>query len=897
VGIVVVLAVALSGKEPPAPPPAAAVPPKKAEPPPPPKVEAPKPAPTPPKPAEIAPPPSRPAPSPAPDPQSEFKAHLEARRAKAVERLEEAKGELAKERAEEEKSLAALRTRLAGKTLSLTLRDGKTIAGAAVRDYTLHDLKIEAGGSPRQLLWEELAPASILAAADFLFDPKSPRDQFDRGRLFIARRMWKDASAAFERAAQIGEGYASRVLEFSSILDRLLSDSGALRGSARRLGRDGLRVSYDFADPKQLEEWTPGLVLSGKAAVLEAKQPLRVYLRGESDEDTDQLLGFRGELNVDLKMSADAPVTFHLFAGPKSSYLLELGPAGIQLSHQAGPGAKKPLGKSDQAKLAAGKTHDVRILARDRKFTVLLDGKEAFSAADAVADKDAPLPHGAFGLSLEKGKLTIQSPLVLQGSVDPNDLDKRIGRVEVLLRRALTPELSEIREQRERTLADKALGVEKENVLSAQHPRFSFKTNQDLARASELKKALEFGHFGDGPGLFMPDQWLEETGEMIRKYPEIPWLCFIRANFNRERQNRPAALADVRKALETFPEFHEAHALHGEMLLDSGDADGALRAANRAIELRPDYVEAYTVRALATYTKTPQAIESYLGDLALARKLDPGHAEPFTWQRILKYQSRGPRDLGCRFDHETEHYRITTDISPEAAKRYGENLEAAWRYYRDTLRGQFRRDPRRKPRVAIFNTAENYYTYFELLSENRGEWTLGVFRPALNELVLFESLDLEETNHVLYHEAVHQFVHLLAGESPPFWYNEGIAEYAGGIVVKDGKVVATGALLRGRLTVIQWTLEVNSELPFKKIMCESPREFYSGPTHIKYAQAWSMVHFFHEYEKGKYKGLIQRYHDRILEGASPTQAFDEVFAKDVETLQKEWKEYVKKLKP
>jgi hypothetical protein len=58
-----------------------------------------------------------------------------------------------------------------------------------------------------------------------------------------------------------------------------------------------------------------------------------------------------------------------------------------------------------------------------------------------------------------------------------------------------------------------------------------------------------------------------------------------------------------------------------------------------------------------------------------------------------------------------------------------------------------------------------------------------------------------------------------------------------------------------------------------------------------------MVHFFHEYEKGKYKPHIQKYHDRILEGTPPAQAFDEVFGKDAETMQKEWKDYVKKLKP
>ena len=58
-----------------------------------------------------------------------------------------------------------------------------------------------------------------------------------------------------------------------------------------------------------------------------------------------------------------------------------------------------------------------------------------------------------------------------------------------------------------------------------------------------------------------------------------------------------------------------------------------------------------------------------------------------------------------------------------------------------------------------------------------------------------------------------------------------------------------------------------------------------------------MIHFFYEFEKGKYRSLIERYHERILDGATPQQAFDDVFAAGAEQLQKEWKDYVKTLKP
>src|SRR6185295_8366923 len=290
-----------------------------------------------------------------------------------------------------------------------------------------------------------------------------------------------------------------------------------------------------------------------------------------------------------------------------------------------------------------------------------------------------------------------------------------------------------------------------------------------------------------------------------------------------------------------------------------------------------------------------KSMQAFMEDLDIARKLDPQDSTAVTVQRMLKYQRLGPRELGCRFDYETPHYRVTCDISAEAAKRYGDNLEAAFRHYIASFKGA---SPRMgaKPRVAIFNTAENYYTYFELLSEDRGENTLGVFRPSLNELVLFESTDLAETNHTLYHEAVHQFMTLLTNRTPPFWFNEGIAEYMGSVKVQDGKVLEKGLVLKDRLPYAQLAIEVKADLAFDKIMNETPREFYSGQVGLKYAQAWSMIHFFYEYEKGKYRALIEEYFELLRAGRTPRDCFDAVFKAKQETLQKEWRDFTKSLK-
>jgi tetratricopeptide (TPR) repeat protein len=588
-------------------------------------------------------------------------------------------------------------------------------------------------------------------------------------------------------------------------------------------------------------------------------------------------------------------VTFHLFSGPAGGYEIDLGPAGAALfkidPKAAEKDRRKQLAKSEKGKLAAGKACDVRVNVTYPRFKVTIDGAEALSAEDGPVSVTADPPKGAFGFGIEKGKLKIEAPLEIEGRAETAELERRIGDTEVMVRRALDPDLEQIERDRARRKAMNLLGETRELSFSPEHIYYLNRLQPDFHRYEELKK-----HIGGIPDKQTPEQWKEEMDALIVKHPDVPSLYHVRAMFRHDHQDLAGALADLRKAVELFPDFHEALTLQSEILLQRQEPEAALEAVRRALEARADFVEGYVTRARCVYA-TSGSLEAFMQDLDIARRLDPQDSSALTVQRMLKYQRLGPRELGCRFDYETPHYRVTTDISPEASKRYGDNLEAAFRQYSSAFKGASARSGA-KPRVSIFMTAENYYTYFELLSEDRGQNTLGVFWPGLNELVLFEkSGDMSDTNHTLYHEAVHQFMTLLTNRTPPFWYNEGIAEYMGSIKVQDGKVLEKGLVLRDRLPYAQLAIEVKAELPFDKIMNETPREFYSGNVGLKYAQAWSMIHFFYEFEKGKYRPLIEEYFESLRAGRTPRDCFDKVFKEKQETLQKEWRDFTKGLKP
>jgi tetratricopeptide (TPR) repeat protein len=885
----VVIALAVKGKSkapPPEEPKREAV--RKHIPPPPdpvPPKPVPKPEPVPEPKPEPKPEPQPQTPPAAPDAEAEFRARLEEKRKKARARVEEIRREMAEEKRASDEADRALRDRLSKKSFAAALRSGATHSGATIRSFTFTDVELEAGGKTVALPWDALAPASILAAADAIYDFSSADRQFERGRFLVARRLWKEALESFQRAVKIDENLQSKVDEVKDLLERLVSGQGSFKGAARRLGADGLSLAYDWKSDAQAGDFSHGLKIEKGAAVLQSEKKSGVAI---------QEVEFLDEVDLDLKITATGKVTVFLFAR-EGAYEIEMGPDASAL-FRAEPQAaekRKELARDAKAAIPKGKPVAVRVTARDRGFKLFLDRKEVLAYADPPAQAEQPPLKGRVGFSVEGGKLEIAAPLAVQGRVDPRELEKHFGEIEVLTRRANDPELQDIEQRRIQELAEEILG-KKGLTLTADDRYFIFRIQpKDLAAYDRVKQAVA----QNLPPFQEEEEIKAPLDRLIAAFPDVPSLYYLRGLYHWERQDAAPLRADVEKALQLFPDFTEALVLHARYLEWQGDRDAALKASQRAIETMPDYAPAYGVRAMQVFRRERGAAgEPWADDLRLAVKIQPSNREAQSNLRVLKYAARGPRDLGCRFEVQTDHYHVVTDISQQAADLYAERLEAAWRHFAETFKDVPLDRTVPRPRVAIFNTTENYYTYFELLSEQRGEHTLGVFRPGLNELVLFEHMDLDATLHTLYHEQFHQFTTLMVKHPLPYWFNEGIAEYMGAITIKDGKVVERGRMLKDRLKGLQMSLAMGFSLPFEKIMMETPREFYSGPVGFKYAQAWSMVHFFFEHEKGKYRDLILKYFHGLRSGRTSRQAYEEVFKAGAADLQKEWTEYVKKLR-
>ena len=81
-------------------------------------------------------------------------------------------------------------------------------------------------------------------------------------------------------------------------------------------------------------------------------------------------------------------------------------------------------------------------------------------------------------------------------------------------------------------------------------------------------------------------------------------------------------------------------------------------------------------------------------------------------------------------------------------------------------------------------------------------------------------------------------------------------------------------------------------------MRESPAEFYSGVVWAKYAQAWSMVHFFETGAEPDVRERHQRYVAKLRAGASSDDAFAAAWSGvKWPEVQKAWRAHVDSFAP
>jgi tetratricopeptide (TPR) repeat protein len=815
------------------------------------------------------------------------------RREDSVKQLEEAKKAVEEDHKSEIARQKALVEKLKNMKLTIKTKGGLTLQNVAVQGMTRDELRLaftyEGAQAEQAFPIDFVEDRSYVDLLKAIYKGDGASGSYELGRHLVLRKLWKDAQSAFEECVKQDASYQPRVPDLS----RILHNEAAFKGSARKIGSDQLFITYDFSDAAQAQDFTP------------VQQPGQISVEGGELKLVSPLMASWSLKGVDFERDVEVDATA-IFESDKSALLFGSfqnferkgyyavlngqNPPGHGLHRVDGPGKASVLISQAAPKIVAGAETRLRFQVKAGVFKVYIGDQEVLNQSDATYAKGWLLLGVAAG-SVRLKKLTIQ------GHVNPVEIDKRFAEVEVLVRRALEADLGKKKKSDDSEVDP--LSAEDEYLLD----RLTGAVRGEFTRQrSSLVKAIQ-------KHQIRPEH-LKSFDSVVQSAPDFAAGRYWKGVALLQGRKIDEAKAELNEAIRLFPDFFEAQLTLANVELEERDFAAAADRVRKSLELAPGYADAVSLGAYLKFVNAVAAkghvkslandAKEAVADLELARKLDPTNESVATTQKNVLNVVKGPQHLGAKYEKEFPHYMVMTDMSVDKTMLYGTRLEAAYKFYSETFKDVFTEEPKRpKPRVAIFNTREAYLTYGELTLSNRQEWTLGYFHPMYKELLLFEDADMEATLQTLYHEAFHQFMALMVPKAP-FWYNEGIAEFMGGIKVEvnktQSKIVERARILDGRLKGLKMSL--NFALKFEDIMMQTPAQFYSGPVSFKYAQAWSMVHFLYEASGGKYRSKIEAYFKKLKDGGTPREAFDTAFGDGkIDELQKEWLDYVKKMEP
>lgn len=266
---------------------------------------------------------------------------------------------------------------------------------------------------------------------------------------------------------------------------------------------------------------------------------------------------------------------------------------------------------------------------------------------------------------------------------------------------------------------------------------------------------------------------------------------------------------------------------------------------------------------------------------------------------------------------ESKHFAFTTNTSPELLDYYIELLEA----YYGLMDDRFKINPppilrKAKMKVNIWRSRQEFY------NANRNKYGLspgvaGFFSPSDQSLNFYH--DYQEpaiSDWVGLHECTHLLTYLIDPQYvSQIWLNEAVADYFGSSIIsrdKRGKIVIEpGRLQTDRTLTVQEAIRAGNDVSLDKLFDITKDDFEA----FEYAHAWSFVYFLNNAGPKQRKAFDSFFKDiytlgkgietENVPGWGPTGhgkrvpaseirrvVMEELKAKDLSELDKQWKEFV-----
>ncbi|MBL4849540.1 MAG: DUF1570 domain-containing protein, partial [Planctomycetes bacterium] len=810
--------------------------------------------------------------------------------AKGRERAEELRAQIRREKKVRDGAIGAelerARTASAKSPLNLNLAKGFALTGAVLESRNDRGFRVTATEGAAARPWSTVPPAVALKLRMLGVRPDDAQDQLRLGFWALRQRNFKQARKAFNAAIKLDGSLASKTPNVSNLEE-------AARVFRGKFTRKGMSVTIDYPFKKEAEgkDWafTPfsktsakvqdgALVATGRGIFLVGTQEIGFDGRCDLSATIEKVSGDHGGcFGIGFDTDSENALWYLVSVYPKHRFMR---------LYRYRNGNLETLKEKRKAVRPTGSTQ-VGIVIRGNSLRVVSSGQTRMAVKIPTPSWNGTRVFVGGAGPGRPAEIRL-SKVRLKGHVRFAWLRKSFARLDALLFKALSRsgELPVFTTGGTQRPIDTALSAEDEFGLSKATPK----------ALKAYRKAV--GQLGseDWRQLY---QVAKNIGTAIHLSPEFAAAYYVRARLFHKIGSAFLAERDLEIACRLSPRFYEAQAFRARVLLDIGRPDEALAQAQAAIKSSPGSADGYVARGLVLFSQ--DKLKVALEDLELARALAPWQEELIGFSRNVQNVINGP-PWARRFETTSENYVVQTNVSATAAKEYADLLEAGRAHYAKTFPLP-ENGPKRVSKVLIFDTQEGYHGYSELSINDRVESTLGCYLPRYRQLLLFEEKvdkSRRKTVQVLLHEGFHQFMHQLVPDNAiPFWLNEGLAEYMSAVEIQGGRVGRTGLILKGRLDNLLYFVKSNGgrPMPFQKLMQETPQEFYSGAVWAKYAQAWSMVHFFELAATVGTKSRYKRYLAALRAGTPSKEAFKQFWqGADWSGMQKRWWTHVQGMK-
>lgn len=197
--------------------------------------------------------------------------------------------------------------------------------------------------------------------------------------------------------------------------------------------------------------------------------------------------------------------------------------------------------------------------------------------------------------------------------------------------------------------------------------------------------------------------------------------------------------------------------------------------------------------------------------------------------------------------------------------------------------------------VVVFKNNSSYKPFKPKLANGKpDDGIAGYFQPGedLNYITLSSGGEMIDTYGTIFHEYTHFLVDTNFGRSQiPPWFNEGLAEYYQTFKIENDQKVLLGDIQEGHLQLLQQ----NQLIPLKTFFEIDNYSLHQNGNHsrsIFYAQAWALMHFLIQGNKGINADALNKFLNLVMNKVEPEKAFQQAFQMDYATMETALKKYV-----